>query len=104
MNHSLSAREIDLFPIRPIPRKRNHLVSTRSLTIAFWLGLALLIGLAVNVFHLTPERIGVETVQAAEVEEVHQNDYYCNEIKEKGDHLLIERSNDINELCKQWGA
>lgn len=52
---------------------------------------------------LTDERIGVETAHASAVEEVHQNDYYCERIK-SGFYPNIGTGKGITELCSEWGV
>lgn len=100
-NHGLNAFEMKHFPIRAIPRKQVRLVTKKQLITALVLAIIVLAAMAVDALHLTPERIGAEVANA---EVIHQNDYYCNQIKEQGDHLLIERGNAITELCASWGV
>jgi len=90
-------------PIRPLNRGKKPLVSTKALAWALFWGTLFLIGYAVNVFHLTPERIGAETVHASEVEEIRQNDYYCERIK-SGYYPNMGTGKEIAELCAKWGV
>lgn len=55
---------------------------------------------AVDVFHLTDERIGAETAHA---EEIHQNDYYCEQIKQ-GSAQVRGAEGSLAELCAKWGV
>lgn len=71
-----------------------------------WIALAivLVLGFAVDNFHLTDERIGAETANAAEVGEIRQNDYYCNQIA-KGAMRIDPKEVSANELlalCAQY--
>lgn len=69
----------------------------------FVLVVLFLLAFAVDTFHLTDERIGVETAHASSVEEVHQNDYYCGRIK-SGFYPNVGTGKGITELCAKWGV
>lgn len=49
---------------------------------------------------LTPEYLGAETARA---EEIHQNDYYCQQIKD-GKTRVIGAEGSLAELCAKWGV
>lgn len=93
--------EMEHVPLkRFIQRRKKEEVQSRRLDVA--LAILALAG-AVILFAYLVERphIGVETAHAAEP--VHQNDYYCQLIKDGNMKVVGERGN-LEALCAKWGV
>ena len=68
-----------------------------------WLAVLLVLfalAFAYQALALTPENLGAETAHA---EEIHQNDYYCQQIKD-GKTRVIGAEGSLAELCAKWGV
>lgn len=62
------------------------------------------VALALDVLVATPKVNLIETAHAEEVVEIHQNDYYCQQWRQASVSVIGASSEDVDELCKKWGA
>lgn len=99
-NYGFTSAEMKYLPVRPIQRRRNKLVSKKQFVVALVLAGLFLAAFAVDMLHLTQSRIGAEVAHA---EVIHQNDYYCEQIK-NGSMRLKEENPALKSLCAKWGV
>lgn len=91
--YGLTAREMQYLPVRHVRTQRG--VAILDVAILAIL-LAVSIGLVVSIF-LLPR------TEHAEAAEIHQNDYYCERIKE-GSARVVNPEGSLVELCAKWGV
>lgn len=74
----------------------------KYLLVGILVGALFVIAFALDVLYATPKVHLIETAQAAEIEEIRQNDWYCEKIKE-GSREVVGAEGSITSLCAEWG-